>query len=480
MGIAHCVSAKARLICALGALLAFLGCGRAPRERPSAPRQFYAHGQSSDPVAWAVPHWYIDPGNSTAVASDVNGCVSAAAPCRTYAEIGRRWGTPAPTLHQATVVEFLSDQSDLSDPIVWRPLLASGGQAYIMGQLVPIGTATLLAVTPKSHVDGAPLRVTASNIPAQGAIGTLLVNATHSAQGWVDSTSSGTSLTLTQPFSSAIAIPPALFPNLPSEVDTYAEGDTVIFEVPTKVYLADFEPLGWAGTSSLQGILSFVGNVWVPDPLGPGAMQTHVNRSVDLAQTRVDSILIEEGTNCGNGQKFSHLVNDYVIGSGMQLGGAILLGGSYTFAIFAGSEIDGDAIVHSATIQTSTSQCSVDTVIGAMYSNGKINVLGTVTISPTGTAYVPRALYGAYTLNVDNSRVNYTSPASGDAGAFEGAPVLQLQGGLVGWSVTAGQPAVVNGNVPLSPQTLDAPAGATGFGGTAWHPGGSIFTSTGF
>jgi len=52
--------------------------------------------------------WYLDPANSTGTALDTNDCATSTTPCRTAAEIMRRWGTN-PRFVQDVSMYVLSD-----------------------------------------------------------------------------------------------------------------------------------------------------------------------------------------------------------------------------------------------------------------------------------------------------------------------------------------------------------------------------------
>jgi hypothetical protein len=84
-------------------------------------------------VSWTTPAWFIDPSNRSGTANDTNDCTTATTPCRTYAEVARRWATTSPVLGQDTTITFLSSHVDDSDPVYLTPVLEDGAALVVQG-----------------------------------------------------------------------------------------------------------------------------------------------------------------------------------------------------------------------------------------------------------------------------------------------------------------------------------------------------------
>src|SRR5579862_8508213 len=80
--------------------------------------------------------WFVDPANSTGLASDNNSGLTATTPLLTWSQIVQRWGSITPLLPQTTVIKFLSSQPVGVDNIVARPIMGGVGSAFfILGGL---------------------------------------------------------------------------------------------------------------------------------------------------------------------------------------------------------------------------------------------------------------------------------------------------------------------------------------------------------
>jgi hypothetical protein len=197
-------------------------------------------------AAWQVPAWFVDPvaGNDAA-----NG-TAALTPVQHYAEIVRRWGTIAPLLYQDTTITFLSDQPDLSDPV-----MLLGGNAgvavttgvVITGALTAQGPAsTFTAVTVRNR--GTDTRWTFTDASkaegwAAAFVGYLVHDTTADAWFWIEASLPGRRAQVSEPLASAVGNPvPAYVP--------IANGDGYQIFAPRRVNVVRFSPSSASGSAA--------------------------------------------------------------------------------------------------------------------------------------------------------------------------------------------------------------------------------------
>lgn len=236
------------------------------------------------PSSWTVPAWFVDPQNASAAANDSNSCTTSGAPCLTWHQINDvRWGcqgTPAacPRLRQNTTITFLSSQSGNTDPVYTR--LAEEAGAFVqftgpLGSAQQTGTGAISGVTAKNRATPQLLQAT---MPAGCAVGNFVVNATHASRAWVFKNVSGSTFALTQPLT-AVALPQTY--NASTEVNTWANTDSVTCYAPVMVDLVDVEPLIVDWNGGFDNKLAIY-NVTALSPTIDSTLQ--VNSSVDFAE----------------------------------------------------------------------------------------------------------------------------------------------------------------------------------------------------
>jgi len=224
---------------------AALGCTAADgswRCKTPKPKTFMvSSGSPLIPPSWSVSTWYVDPSNTSGLASDSNSCTASTAPCLTYAEImGHRWGTNAPNFQQCTTaINFMSDQaSPWADPITIGNFYSSAAcvavDLVINGTLLSQTTGTIGTFTPRNRTAGTYNEITSTG----GAAGywaphlNYLVNdTTAGAWFWVESDLGSDTALITEPFSSNV-----FYPTLASPFNTYttiANGDAYTVYRPT-------------------------------------------------------------------------------------------------------------------------------------------------------------------------------------------------------------------------------------------------------
>lgn len=454
------------------------------------------------PASWTVPHWALDGANSTGCASDSNSGTSTTCsaggigPLLTCGELqvhrlgGYEWNPQQPT-----TISVLSNGST-TDLCFFRPNIIQNSALNVQCALTSLGTAALNVVTAKARgTTGALTSTITGAIPGGCVEGTCLVqntNVGHPSFAWVDANTAGT-LTFTQPMVSNTPTLPTLAVGFPAEVDSWTHGDTITFLSASKLYIAEYNAKSVGTDVSADTILAELQNCWVPDPVGIDDSAFNINHSVRVTQSIIDpwTAAHDVDTNIGG---VGNVSNSEWRGAGT-MQGLDMSGGAVgcnsaciSTNIFGSSRLDGDIIIHGggATVfQSFMNQSSVDTVIGFVNLLGApvATVWGATTVS--NSEYGGHSLYGTYTLDVEEGVFNYTTPASGGTGSFQGSPTLEILGQTTAHSTnTTGHVDTPCGAISLTPAALDTAATATcstntGFSGLAFYPGGPSITSLG-
>ena len=464
------------------------------------------------PASWEVGNWYIDPANASGCASDNNTgttatCGSAGSlvgPLQTWGELSQgRWGCPpgatyCPRFISGVTVEFISSQNSSShDPVYMNGAAEQGAQVTLQGALGTtqlIGTGTIAHLVAKNRATPQLLSIQVGSVALQP--GYLLVNATHSSRAWVYKSSGtvdgGTEWEISQPLTPE----PVPYAYNDSEVNTWANGDTVHVYQPALVNVAAFainqtnidvvtsEAFGTIYQLAVYDPNGLVFSEW-GDPLEMGV--------VNMIECSSERTVIFSTTPSIYGDL---IANSDLIGG---VGGAPVVGPdpilyvtqlSFNAGIIGGPNAPNDGKVSTAALRADVILPTdfVDNFfgmsggyIGSVYvDTGESLIISGSTDMTTvdfqyATAYT--FLWGPGTTNVSqNARVAYT--ASGATAAFKTA-TLQMNGqtkACNGGPTTLGTTC----NITISGANLDAAFGASGFGGNAWVPGGSCITDLGF
>lgn len=429
------------------------------------------------PASWSVPYWAVDNSSSTTCASDANTCTSATCgaagigPCKTVGEVASRWGTNTPSLAQVTVLQLLSD--DVAENVALDPRVMQGGAFYFIGTPTQVnwGTSALGAVTSKNRATSTLLQANLGQA-ASVAVGSMLYDTTHPGRAWVDS-ATGNVATLTQPMVPNTPAAPSHYVPFPAEVDTWATSDVFAVMRPTKVRLTELLPRQAAGDTTVStGTLSYIGGIWNIDPSGVGTSQFLTNTSVYISESRFDSFVVYEGSSIQPASFLGSTGNCWFAGAGA-FNGAWMSGGAiattaaprtYPVTFLGSNGLDGDLVLHGlAAVQTNGSQNNAESLLSLVFLDNEVDVYTQVNVSQN--EYGSTAIYGTYTLNVKRGGVlTYVAPATS---TFLGTPTLKFTTSTTGCSVTNASPAVWNCGINLTPTTLAAAAGASGFGGSA-------------
>jgi hypothetical protein len=220
------------------------------------------------PSSWSTTDWYIDP--QGVGCNDENSCIAANAACCTFNEIlQERLGTTEPLLQQVTTFHLLSSQSAHKDPIFFRPRLANGGRAMLVVACLAVnaidagGPIAFGNVTPKTITDAAATstRLAVAGLPTVGmTVHDFVCDTTNPGCSFVDSLvldagaadgnplQGNTVAILQQPLT------PASYEGgfaSPTEVNTYASGDSATVCTPALVNLEEWAP---RGADSVSGV----------------------------------------------------------------------------------------------------------------------------------------------------------------------------------------------------------------------------------
>jgi hypothetical protein len=437
--------------------------------------------------SWTVPNWYIDPSNSSGVASDNNSGTAATGtagsgigPLLTYQELNvHRWGCQGnpvlcPRLRQVTTVTFLSSQTNNSDPVYVTATMENAGQLTLQGNLgaaQQVCSTTLSAVTAKNRSTPQLLNVTFTAC-AGAAVNKLVVNTTHPSRAWIYTAGGGSSWNMSQPLTTTV--PGGAFP---TEVDTWAATDAVTVYTPTAVNVPWFFPqtIDYNGGFTNLSILS---QLTVYDPSGIGNDNVFFGGSIEIIESVLQRGIIEIGTQSFNQLSIVNVDN---------LGGLAAQG---TISPFATQQIGG--IVEGYQLQPGGYHVDSDVILSA--ANVGSGVLGPTTL---GAVYIDTGLtvgvqgwsgftsalntpvvWGPGTLDVEG-RLQYPTGASGARSMF--------LTGIGNLTVELNSQGLCCKNTPnsgtltcdqtLSPLQMDTNAGTTN--GCTLVPGGGSFCNYG-
>ena len=350
--------------------------------------------------------WYIDPSNSSRLASDTNDGQSSTTPLLHWATVIERFGGIAPIISRSTVFRFMSDPPDFLDPVVFRPVTIGGASVFIYGGLVPIAGApsgTFANVVPKNRAAAQLLTVDLGQ-PVSGFVGNMLQNNTNSARCWVDALgSSGNIAVLTQPLVPLTTTPPTRIPDaVPTEVDIFAQSDAYTIVRPIKVNLLDFRPVLGDSDSAAENNYAFIQQIWIPDPVAIGGSYCQLDAAVIASECRIDRFVV----NNVSLEEIGALINTWANGTGLFsgmscIGGAIATQAPPPYGVsLSGVSLDGDIIIHGRS-DTYPSVAYLSIIIGLAYIDGQMRVRqGSVRLTPSSIGGTGgSALWGPGDLN---------------------------------------------------------------------------------
>ena len=402
-----------------------------------------------------TPAWFV-----SSAGSDDNAGTSSGAPLATKAEIMRRWGAWNPTINGiAVTINYLTPDTTSVDPGLLRPTPVNGARITHTSPL-PIAsfTGTLNVVTAKVN-NSAPGNALASTFTvSSGAVvaNMLLVNTTRgNSRAFAQRNLGGGNWQITQP---CVAYAGSGFA-LPTEVNTWAGGDSITGYVLNPVNLADISQE--VGGNEITG-LTVVWQLSVKDFSGSGLDTLNVAALCLLAECVVSRGISGRGSSLeitlANSVALAPLSGAVIF----VLAGAVLGQGFYNGTLLG---LGTDVIVN---LGTQVLPCPYNANgPSAVCVDSNFVVVGAQISAWTGS------FYGAGTLNFQNSFLYSGAPAA----TFLCA--ISLNGLATGYSLaTAAGVTTVHGGIALSGTTLAAAAGAAGFGGTAFGGGATITNGT--
>lgn len=131
---------------------------------------------------WTQATWFVDPANSTGLASDLNSGIDALHPVLSFnGGVVAKWGTNESLLSQNTALTWLSSNpAGVYDPVVFRPFIgATAGTSALINVFGTLGAAltsgALTGVLAKNR--STTQRLTA-NLGAVVPLGSLVQNMT--------------------------------------------------------------------------------------------------------------------------------------------------------------------------------------------------------------------------------------------------------------------------------------------------------------
>lgn len=424
------------------------------------------------PLAPATPqgNLFIDPQNVSGGAGTGPGFgTSASSPLLSYAALAQQWGTLSPVLNTSTTLTWLSSVTDGSDPVICRPIIRGTTNPFLIQGAAPtlVANVTLSGVVPKSRAAGANslLQATLGTSAAQGL---LLENLTHPSRAWVYTLVSGTTWNISQPLTKATIGGSIVLP----EVDTWANGDSVQILQPVAVNIVDLEPTYTDIFDAVSNNEAYLYNLIAAAPIANSVMYLG---DVRVHECRIDRFVQGRGASPKRGLVFSNVDSkagwEFMQGAATMFAG-VGRGSSITFSGGALLSIDFDHIVGALyTVNTAFTVMSIAFLdANVQISTGRLQI----SVGVSGGAII----YGSAGHNIllqGNARASQT------AGTFVAtftapaliSPGISLNGASTGHSVTSGTPDVFNGGIATTPANLDAAAGAAGFGGNAFNPGGA-------
>jgi hypothetical protein len=447
----------------------------------------YFAGQGINPnptnsnPSWKQATWFIDPQNVTGLASNRNSGLDSTHPLLTFGEILSRWGTSTPLLSgfASCTITFLSGHLDTTDPVICAPF-CDGVLFSIQGSLpTPTGTGALSGLVAKNIPTNQALN---ANLPAGTLPGSLIINTTRANSYARAFKNLGGSLWLISQPIAATAVP---FTGNPTQNNAWANTDNVNVYSPStqgpstanvyNINIVLFAPV----ITNLNGGFNNVphlANLNISDlnagafgfdtaQLGGGVIYLNCSSSKRLelnaslqaiANTRFTGCDIGQGLNGGSASQLTvfmagqyRLVNngwpigaqfdcDFVFAGQVSAYDAVGIGGFGLGTVY----VDGGFIKPYATFGIMSLHTTYNSGQAAVYGSGGVDVKGALYYLGTAVNSFPCA--GGLKI-------------TGSANAYSNA----TSGGVVTTHLLA-----------ITPAALDAAAGAAGFGGLAYIPGG--------
>ena len=398
------------------------------QEGASTPAWVGAPGTPGFAPSWyAATDIYWDPAG-TVSGSDSNSCTTSGAPCLTWSEIVRRYGSDRPTYNYGQTVTYhqLTAQPANNDPVFLAAKLSGGGQSVLVGTpIVAASSFTAGTVTQPSRTAGGHI-LTIASMPGGAAAADLVFNSTRGSYAFIDSMS-GSTASIQQPYKSAALTTPASGNN-PVTDDTWATGDTlVVYSLPT-INLKQWRPVG-GDFSSISQSVGWVQMVEIVDPSGTGnSVYVHAADGVAtnvLSLDRIDARLHTASTAGRSAQ--AGVFGCTMVGGGNAIGGGAhsdIFGGGFLNGIQAYSSVYIENTVLHGTVLTEVAGVQFGRVNpDGIFSDGLFEVYG-----GGGSINLNDVLYGSFEVAVYPGGVFWKLASSSWASNLLTSGVLSLGG----------------------------------------------------
>jgi hypothetical protein len=409
---------------------------------------------------WNQATWFVDPQNSTGLASDTNSGIDALHPVLTFnGGIATKWGTYSPRIRQSTTLTWLSSQVGPGDPVVLMPVMdvvppaIEGVYLTITGALGPaqeVGSGILAGVVPKNRPAAQLLN---ANLGAALLPGTLLFNSTKGSYAWVYELVSGTTYAISQPMA-AYALPIDLF--VSAEDNTWSNGDAFVAYEPISINVIQIQPTIATYDADFLGQIQAIHVVFssISEPISPVIIQNETTIAECRFDTSVDNRTKNDVVDTGFANCYS--AGGYAASVASDLY-TVILGGVVVNGITSAAGIDYDAIINCGTgmifRSPFTDPAISENSVGTMYIAGKSIWSGTWDF--VMGLFNPPLLWGPGVMEVQAaSRIFYSAPA---AAVFINTGGLQLDDQSIASTFNTST-NLWSGPFALSAAALDNPA----------------------
>lgn len=427
-----------------------------------------------DQPAISQTDFWIDPQNRTGLANDANSGTSPSAPVLTWnGGVIRRYGTKSPILSNNPLLtiynyHFMSSSpNNDSDPIDFTPTVANQASVRFSGTFDAhniVGSGALAGVVAKNRATGQVLEADLAAV-AGAAPGMVLVNTTagKASRCIVGPNVAGTVFILTQPITIVDDWP---LHSDPTEVDTYANGDTfslynedLIDLVNLQPIVTEFDPNFAAQFSVVTGLgilnpttirnMCYVGDVI-------GFLYSVMNRRIILTRPAFGRNTLFFG--CQGLQGLSGGTMDSILGNT-----CFLEAGIYGSVEGIGILADEDVIF------TNTFARMIGAKLGAVavISGAGLDMSQETILTDLGNGAV---IYGAGAINVGFGRLLLEGVTATNGLKVSGG--ITIDGQTHAFTATQANPSVINGDVTINVANIDA-------NGTMYFPGGGSISVVG-
>lgn len=454
-------------------------------------------GQTLAPQPLALQgNLFVDPQNVTGAATpsgSANATVTVlglgpitARVFSSYQALAQQWGTYSPILTVPnTQVIFVSPHTDLTDPVIFTPESRSGANAAVISNPVLVSAGVVLAGTVAKNTAVGTNSPLITNLGATALRGHLVVNTTagKASRAYAYKAGAGTLFTMTNPVVPQ-TVPYTTF--APTEVNTWANGDTVNLYAPLAVNLVRVGLSNYDQSSATFNNAVYIYQVSVPNMAGSTVLALgDLAYCLETVFFRTTSVTVDT---------FAGFFSGCAILASHEVPNAGTFGGPYYFACAMGDLVSFAAVAFASPFPI----VDLDTIIGAQsfQSYNAATVLGSVCLDGTGAgsvALVGRAICedffstsviygtGVNSFNVQGSAGHFVQSTGRTFVAVFTAPGLvagtQINGITTAQSHTGASPDVINSTISVTPAHLDAAAGVAGFGGTAFRLGGAAVSN---